>query len=118
MVELKEILEKEEIIKSLENLLVQESDLDAEIKKTKDTIIRNIGDNVFARLYTSNKRDDLEEIRDRIKGKLQKAYELRMNSDDSKYIIEHSPGKKTEINIAEYIINLNDKYRKLSPKPV
>ena len=67
-------------------------------------------DKVFAVLYTSNIREDLDSTRFNIQEVLKKAIAFGMNQDSGKYIIEVTPGKKTEINIGEYISALNSRY--------
>ena len=102
--------QKEKIIEDLESLLKKEADLIDKIKRDTDRISKNFNDKVFAVLYTSNIREDLDSTRFNIQEVLKKAIAFGMNQDSGKYIIEVTPGKKTEINIGEYISALNSRY--------
>ena len=118
MVKSNSLLPTEKVVQNLERLLEEESNLVESLTKEYNTIIRNTGDEVFAKLSTSDKKDDLKGIRWRIQKELKSAVDLGMQNSFHVYVIEHYPGKRTEIIIGEYITALNSKYQEKQKKVV
>lgn len=71
-----------------------------------------------ARIATSGKTNELEEIRKAIAIKLDEAIKQDMHMDPTRYIVESIPGKRTEIIISEYILNLNSLYKEETTKTI
>ena len=113
---------KETIIGRLESLLKKEE----EIRKRIDSIYGSIKGGGFveggaivpieneddARIVSWGERDKLQGMQSEIRSTLDDALKLKMHMDLTKYVVESVPGKKTEILISEYIMNLNAKYKK------
>ncbi len=99
---------KEDVIESLEELLAQEKNLIEDIKKTCD----RIKEKDDAKIAVWGKTEELDNIKRGIRINLDEAIKLKMHMDLTKYVVESIPGKKTEILISEYIMDLNAKYKK------
>ena len=117
---------KEIVIETLESLLTKETKLKSRIKFVNESAkgggyMENgarvmVEDQDDAGIVSWKDREELESIQKKIRTTISEALKLKMHMDPSKYILESMPGKKTEIYISEYILNLNTIYQEVESK--